>query len=175
MVLGLWKVSRTRKSKTPSRSRGSGRNYFIGLFSLTLSIILLLVVGRLIRPSRSSCGLTSGMASAFFNSLIVGTFILFPCSISAAVCVSSLHVLKRDGVAVAQLFDVSDQHADLTASIVDQPRPLADGERDGAHCAASIFAFVGRLKNPNFWSSSLGSIAAVNDTRLPFSSLPVIH
>ena len=96
--------------------------------------MLLLVVGRLVRPSRSTGGFTTGMASAFFNSLIVGTFIFFPCSIATTVCVAGLHVFKRDGVAVAQLFDVSDQHADLTASIVDQPRPLAEAVRDGAHC-----------------------------------------
>ena len=137
--------------------------------------MLLLVVGRFVRPSRSTGGFAAGMASAFFNSLIVGTFIFFPCSVAPVIPVAGLHVLELNAVAVVHLFDVAHQHADLTASIVDDPRPLADGEGDGAHCAASIFAFVGRLKNPNFWSSSLGSIAAVNDTRLPFSSLPVIH
>lgn len=139
--------------------------------------MLLLVVGRLVRPSRSTGGFAAGMASAFFNSLVVGTFIFFPCSISAAICVAGLHVFKRDGIAVAQLFDVSDQHADLTASIVDQPRPLADSERDGAHCAASfdnlVFAskssdnlpkpaanfFCFSVKQPIFDIASFNSIA----------------
>jgi len=139
--------------------------------------MLLLVVGRLVRPSRSTGGFTTGMASAFFNSSTVGVFIVFPCSIAAVISVAGLHVLKRDGVAVVHLFDISDQHADLTASIVDQPRPLADGVRDGAHCAASfdslIFAskssdnlpkpaanfFCFSVKQPIFDIASFNSIA----------------